>query len=158
MRGALFLVLLLSLAAPAAAQRTPLGIFSEWGAFSEEGRCFAVGKPHRALKPRGWKPYATVSFGGGVRGQVYFRLSREKRPGSAVLLRIDRRTFQLIGGGANAWAPDTAADLSILAAMRQGVAMVVETRSTSGGRVRDHYRLRGAPTAIDAAAIACVQR
>jgi cytochrome c len=86
------------------------------------------------------------------------RLSREKRPGSAVLARIDGRSFQLAGGGRDAWAPDAAADGEIQAAMRTGLDLIVETRSTLGRLVRDHYRLRGAATAIDAAAVACAHR
>ena len=75
-----------------------------------------------------------------------------------MLLRIDGRAFQLIGGGREAWAPDARADAEIQAAMRTGLALVVETRSTQGLIVRDFYRLRGAATAIDAAAIACARR
>ena len=77
--------------------------------------------------------------------------------GPALLLRIDDRTFHLVGGGADAWAPDARADAEIVAAMRSGVQMRVETRSVRGLRVRDHYQLRGAATAIDAAAIACAR-
>jgi hypothetical protein len=75
-----------------------------------------------------------------------------------VLLRIDGRSFQLVGGGRDAWAPDPRADQEIQAALRTGIDMVVETRATDGAAVRDHYRLRGAATAMDAAAIACVPR
>src|SRR5690606_5725615 len=81
--------------------------------------------------------------------------SREKREGSAVLLRIDGRVFQLIGAGRDAWAPDAAADAQIRDAMRTGVDMVVETRTARGALARDLYRLRRAATAMDAAAIAC---
>jgi hypothetical protein len=42
--------------------------------------------------------------------------------------------------------------------MRSGVTMTVETRSERGGIVRDRYALRGAPSAIDAAALACAGR
>jgi hypothetical protein len=42
--------------------------------------------------------------------------------------------------------------------MRTGMEMAVETRSTEGLLVRDHYHLRGAATAMDAAAVACVPR
>jgi hypothetical protein len=160
MRAALFLVVSLCLAAPAAAQRQPLGIFSQWGAFREKERCFAIAEPDRGPKPQGWKPFASIGYwpGRGVNGQLHVRLSRAKRSGSAVLLRIDDRTFQLIGGGANAWAPDRRADAEIIAAMRGGLHMTVETRSGRGALVRDFYRLRGAATAIDAAAIACARR
>jgi hypothetical protein len=95
--------------------------------------------------------------GARVRGQLHVRLSREKRQGSAVLLRIDGRPFQLAGGGINAWAPSPAVDEEIARAMRTGIGMSVETRSVRGALVRDFYLLRGAATAIDAAAIACTQ-
>ena len=75
-----------------------------------------------------------------------------------MLLRIDGRSFQLLGGGRDAWAPDARADAEIQAAMRTGIDLVVETRSADGRLVRDHYRLRGAATAMDAAAIACARR
>lgn len=159
MKAAIFLTLLLGFAAPAQAQRRPIGIFFQWGAFEEPGRCFAIAEPQWSPRPRGWEPFASVGYwpGRGVAGQVHFRLSREKREGSAVLLTIDDRTWQLVGGGNNAWAADARADAEILAAMRTGIDMVVETRSTSGARVRDYYKLRGAATAIDAAAIACAR-
>jgi hypothetical protein len=157
----LLLVLLGSIIpAPAAAQRQALGIFSLWGAFREEGRCFAIAEPHQSPRPEGWRPFASIGFwpATGARGQLHVRLSREKRPGSAVLLRIDGRSFQLVAGARDAWAPDARADAEIMAAMRRGLDMVVETRTARGALVRDHYRLRGAATAMDAAAIACAPR
>ncbi len=134
-----------------------MGIFSLWGAFREQGRCYAIAQPFQSPRPEGWQPYASVAFqpGRGIRGQVHFRLSREKRAESAVLLRIDGRSFQLVARQRDAWAADARSDAEIRAAMRTGIDMVVETRSTRGALVRDHYRLRGAATAIDAAAIAC---
>ncbi len=159
MRGAILFLSFLTLASPVAAQRQPLGIYSLWGAFRDNSpsRCFAVAQPTRGPRAEGWQPFAAVSWwpGRGVRGQLHVRLSRQKRPGSAVLLRIDGRPFQLAGGGVNAWAPNRAADAEILRAMRTGVGMSVETRSTRGTPVRDFYPLRGAATAMDAAAIAC---
>lgn len=159
MRAAIFFLILLGLAGEALAQRQSLGIFQLWGAFREPGRCYAIAEPYRSPRPEAWRPFASVGYwpGRGVRSQVHFRLSREKRPGSAVLLRIDDLTFQLQGGGNNAWAPDRRADADIVAAMRTGLEMAVETRSVSGAFIRDSYRLRGAATAIDAAAIACAR-
>jgi hypothetical protein len=146
-------------AAPAAAQPQALGIFGGWGAFQGGGRCYAIAQPFEAPPAEGWEPFASVGHwparGGG---QLHVRLSRAKRLGSAVLVRIDGRSFQLIGGGREAWAPDPRADQEIQAAMRTGIDMIVETRSSQGLAVRDHYRLRGAATAMDAAAIACARR
>ena len=155
-----FPLLFMALAMPASAQPKSLGIFGTWGAFRGSDRCYAISErlaPARAGEGRGFGSvgYWPARPGGG---QAYFRLSRAKREGSAILLRIDDRTFQLSGGGADAWAADPAADSEIVAAMRTGIEMRVETRSANGALVRDSYRLRGAATAIDAAAIACARR
>ena len=159
-RRSLLLLLSLALAAPAAAQPRPLGIFGSWGAFAADGRCYAITQPFEAPPAQGWQPFAAVGHWPArhAGGQLHVRLSRDKRQGSAVLLRIDGRSFQLLGGGRDAWAADPRADQEIQAAMRTGLDMVVETRSAEGLAVRDHYRLRGAATAMDAAAIACVRR
>lgn len=160
MRPILFLILSLGLAAPAGAQPQSLGAFGQWAAFREGARCYAITQPQQAPPAQGWQPFASVGIwpGRGRGGQLHIRLSRATRGGSAVLLRIDGRLFQLTGGGRDAWAPDGRADAEIQAAMRTGVDLVVETRSTEGLRVRDFYRLRGAATAMDAAAIACAPR
>jgi len=158
--GRPFLLLLLAVGAPATAQqRQPLGVFGTWGAFSGQGRCFAISEPLEAPAQRR-RPFASVAHwpGRAPGAQLHIRLSQEKRQGSAVILRIDGRSFQLMGGGDNAWAPDARADVEIQTAMRTGIDMVVETRSAEGRAVRDRYRLRGAATAMDAAALACAPR
>lgn len=148
------------LATPALGQRQSLGVFGTWGAFRDANRCYAIAAPYQAPEPQGWRPFASIGYwpdrSGG--GQLHVRLSREKRQGSAVLVRIDGRSFQLVGGGRDAWTPDGRADDEIMTAMRTGIEMVVVTRAVGGIVVRDHYRLRGAATAMDAAAIACLQR
>lgn len=153
------ILLLLAGAAPAAAQQS-VGVFGLWGTFRTAERCYAIAEPDQEAKPGDGRAYASVGYWPqrGVRGQAYFRLRQAKRPGSAVLLRIDDRIFQLRGGGVDAWASDPAADSEIVAAMRTGIEMSVETRSARGALLRDVYKLRGAATAIDAAAIACARR
>lgn len=155
------LLLLAALSAtPAAAQPQSLGIFSTWGAFRDGARCYAITQPYEAPAAQRWRPFASIGHwpARGPGGQLHIRLSREKRQGSAVLLRIDGRSHQLVGGGRDAWAPDPRADVEIQAAMRNGIELAVETRSVDGRPVRDLYRLRGAATAMDAAAIACARR
>src|ERR1043165_1050487 len=158
-RAAILLLFGLGGAAPAWGQAQALGIFGSWGAFAGDGRCYAIAQPFEAPAPLGWQPFAAVGHWPArhAGGQLHIRLSREKRAGSAVLLRIDGRNFQLLGGGRDAWAPDPRADQEIQAAMRTGIDMAVEPRSTEGALVRDLYRLRGAATAMDAAAIARVR-
>lgn len=159
MRLLLLPVSIMALAAPAPAQQRPLGVFGLWGSFADPERCFAIAQPVES-SIRGTRPFASVGYWPrrGTRGQVHFRLAAEKRPESAVLLRIDGRGFQLVGRGWDAWAPDARADAELLAAMRTGIAMTVETRSARGRLVRDRYPLRGAASAIDAAALGCARR
>lgn len=161
MRAATAVILFGFLTATAAAQpRQSLGVFGTWGAFRGDGSCYAITQPWRAPDPEGWRPFVSIAHwpGRGIAGQLHVRLSRAKRDGSAVLLRIDGRVFQLAGGGRDAWAPDAAADTEVQDALRTGIDMVVETRSVRGTRIRDQYRLRGAATAMDAAAVACARR
>jgi hypothetical protein len=155
-RASILPLLSLLAAAPAVAEPQALGAFGNWGAFREGGRCYAIAQPAQA--PQGRQAFASVGVWPGRGSQLNIRLSREQREGSAVLLRVDGRTFQLLGGGRDAWAPDPRADGEIQAAMRTGVDMVVETRAAGGLLVRDQYALRGAATAMDAAAIACAPR
>ena len=159
-RRLLILLICLGLAAPALAQRRSLGTWYFWGSFRDNERCFAISEPHQASADPGGRAFASVGWWPGRRlaGQVHIRLGREKRQGSAVLLRIDGRTFQLVSGPRDAWAPDARADAEIVAAMRTGIDMAVETRSSRGQLMRDLYRLRGAATAIGAAAISCRRR
>ena len=158
-KAAILIVLGLCAAAPALAQPQSLGVFGSWGAFAGDGRCYAIAEPVETAAGGG-QPFASVGHWPArhAGGQLHVRLSREKRQGSAVLLRIDGRSFQLLGGGRDAWTADARADQEIQAAMRTGIDMVVETHSAEGLLVRDQYRLRGAATAMDAAAIACVRR
>ena len=154
----LVLLLCAFAACPAAAQPARLGVYGVWGAFSDGGRCWAIARPGAAGSPGG-RAFASVGYWrSGPRGQFHARLSGDKRAESAVLARIDGRTFSLIGSGADAWAPDPTADAALLTAMRTGVTLVVETRSVSGGLIADQYRLQGAPSAIDAAALGCLAR
>jgi hypothetical protein len=145
-------------AAPLAvyAQPRSVGVYGLWGAFRDAARCYAIARPSASSSGR-TNAFASVAYWPRqrARGQLHFRLSGEKRAESAILLRIEERTFQLIGRGADAWAPDARADAELVGAMRSGLTMTLETRSVRGGILRDVYQLRGAPSAIDAAALAC---
>ena len=158
MKGVVLLTLLLC-AAPASA-RTVLGSFDNWSAFRDEKpvRCFAIAEPVRGGGK--WRPFATVSTWpqARVRGQFYLRLSRASRAGAAVTLSIDGRRFGLIAGGADAWAADPRADAAIVAAMRSARAMSVAGVAETGGGFAETYLLKGAATAIDAAALGCGRR
>lgn len=151
----------LFLATPALA-RESLGVFDSWGAFVDAvpPRCFAIAQPVRAGGAARWRPFASVaSFPArGARNQLHIRLSRERDPRAQVTLSIGERRFALIAGNADAWAPDARTDAAIVTAIRSGRSMSVETLSKQGQPFADVYALRGAATAIDAAALGCVGR
>jgi len=154
---------LLLLALPAGGwSRDVLGVFQRWGAFrdAQAGRCYAIAQPVAGgWKDSPWRPFAAVGYWPrqGVRGQVSLRLSHPLREGADAVLTIGQRRFTLHGGGADVWAADRQADAAILAAMRSGGQMRVSGTSRAGGGFTDRYNLRGAATAIDAAALGCAR-
>ncbi|HEX7873117.1 MAG TPA: hypothetical protein VF475_09410 [Sphingobium sp.] len=142
-----------------ASARDSLGAFESWGAFRdpEVPRCYAIAQPARPGTEGRWRPFASVAYWprANVRGQVHIRLSRQIATGSRLTLSIGERQFPLVGGGADAWAPNRQGDAAIVAAMRSATSMSVSARAGTGAGFADTYRLRGAATAIDAAALGC---
>lgn len=148
-------------AAPAWGRET-IGVFESWGAFTDPAplHCYAIAQPVQSGGSSRWRPFASVADwpGQGARNQLHLRLSRARDPRARVTLSVGERRFELVAGEADAWAPDARADAAIVAAIRSGRSMSVETLAKSGGPFADVYALGGAATAIDAAALACVRR
>ena len=149
------------IAAPALA-RDPLGTFGRWAAFRDTGplHCFAIAQPVETVRNPLNRAFASIANwpGTGARGQLHIRLSRPRDRRAAVTLSIGDRRFALKAGDADAWAPDTATDRAIVAAIRSGRSLSVESVAAGKGPFVDVYSLAGAPTAIDAAAVACAGR
>jgi hypothetical protein len=143
----------------ATAPRTALGIFEGWGAFRDArtARCYAISTPDAAVGRASVRGYASVGFWpkARVRQQVYIRLTRPRTAGAELRLMLGSRRFILTGNGVHGWASDGRMDAAIVAAMRANSSMVVESVGTDGRRIADRYALRGAATAIDAAALGC---
>ncbi|WIW87764.1 invasion associated locus B family protein [Sphingobium sp. V4] len=164
MRRALFLSTLLLLCAAPAMARDSLGIFEGWGAFRDPGagrngpRCYAIAEP---VVRRGQARRGFASVGNWprqrVRGQVHIRLSRARAAQAAVTLSVGERRFTLVAGQVDAWAPDARTDAQIIAAMRSASSMSVQTVGADGRAFADSYALRGAATAVDAAALGCAK-
>ena len=155
-------VLTLLVAATPLAAKDSLGIFSGWGAFRDASvpRCYAIAEPEPGAASRSFEPYATVATWPArrIRAQVHFRLSRERRDATSVVLRIGQRNYPMTGGKADAWARDAATDAAIVAAMRSAETMRVFATDARGRRFSDTYALAGAATAMDAATLACSSR
>lgn len=150
--------LLLLLVAVQGQGRESLGIFDSWGAFRDAApaRCYAIAQPVQARRGA----FASVADWprSGGRNQLHIRLSRARDPRAKVTLSVGERRFELLAGASDAWAPDARTDLAIVTAMRSSRSMSVETLARGGGAFADVYALKGAATAIDAAAIGCARR
>lgn len=161
MRHPLFFLTILALipSMASAASRDALGVFDGWGAFRDPAtpRCYAIARPDATIGTPQVKGFATVGYWpkSRLRGQFYVRLTKPRRAQSDLRLTIGSRRFILTGNGVHGWASDQRMDAAIVAAMRSSPSMSIESTSTSGGAIADTYKLRGAATAIDAAALGC---
>lgn len=156
------ILILLGAAAPVAAfaaQPTALGVFDGWGAFRDPAtpRCYAIAAPAATIGTPQSSPYVSIGYWpkSRIRGQFYVHLSKDRGAGRDLRLTIGSRRFVLTGNGAHGWASDARMDAAIIAAMRSAPSMSIESATSGGGAIADTYRLRGAATAIDAAALGC---
>lgn len=140
--------------------RDSLGIFEHWGAFRDAAtpRCYAIAQP---VVPPGTARRGFAAIGtwprAGVRGQFHVRLSRSRGGRAPVLLTVGDRRFTLVAGQVDAWAADPAMDAQVIAAIRSSGSMAVASVDAGGRAFADSYALRGAATAIDAAALGCAR-
>lgn len=141
--------------------RDGLGVFGSWAAFRDAGvpRCYAIAAAEPSNERHDTQGYATVGIWPqrGVRGQVYFRLSRALAPHSPAHLAVSGTHFDLVAGQGGAWAADKSMDAAIVAAMRSSGGMVVTARAVDGRLFHDRYVLDGAASAFDAAALGCAR-
>ncbi len=146
------------LAAPLLAKER-LGAYQSWAAFKdpETPRCYAIGSPDQSSGEGG---YVSISFlpGRGITHQVYVRMSRSRGSDAGITLTAGGRRFRLTADGNGGWAKDRAMDLAIIAAMRSSQSLSVQSTGVNGGNIIDAYALRGAASAIDAAALGCAAR
>lgn len=128
-----------------------------WAAIDKGATCEALSRSLRIAAPGKVQALAGFTFSADRRqwGEFHARLRRLPRPGAAVMLRIDNRPFLLVSRGNWAWSDGPLEEQAIIAALRAGSGMSVESRDTAGQRFIDVYALDGAATAIDAAAAAC---
>ena len=148
---------LMLLVALQAEGRESLGVFGSWGAFRDAAprRCYAISQPPQSTQGA----FASVANWprNGARNQLHIRLSRTRDPRAKVTLSVGERRFELMAGPDDAWAPDPRTDAAIVAAMRSSRSMSVESLARGGGAFADTYVLKGAATAIDAAAMGCAR-
>ena len=155
------LAVLLVLAAAPVAARDPIGTFGRWGAFRDPSprHCFAISEPVQTVRGGAQRGFVSIARwpSAGMKTQLHVRLTRPRHPRAAVVLSVGERRFTLTAGPSDAWAPDDATDRAIVAAMRSGRSLSVETLNARGRPFVDAYALHGAATAIDAATLACAR-
>lgn len=159
MKRIALLLAALSIAVPAIA-KDRLGVFQSWAAFRDPAtpRCYAIAAPEKIVGVSTHRAYLSVGYWPkrGVSGQLYVSLSRERSSNSSVTLSAGGRRFRLSGAPMGGWAVDRRMDQAIIAAMRSANALSIESIGRDGRPIVDAYSLRGAPSAVDAAALGCV--
>ena len=158
------LLLPLVLCASPALARDSLGLFGQWGAFSDAQapggpRCYAIAMAAPSALKRDYQPYAAIGTWPRqqIRGQVHFRVSRKLLPGGPITLFLGGQRYRLVGGGGDAWAADKRMDAAIVAAMRSAGEMIVNARAADGRGFSNTWSLDGAATAMDATAVGCAR-
>ena len=128
-----------------------------WAAIDRGQSCEALSRSLRVAAKGKVQAIAGFTFSADRRrwGEFHARLRRMPRAGAAVMLRIDDQPFLLVSRGNEAWSDGPRQEQAIIAALRSGSGMSVESRDGGGRRFVDPYSLDGAATAIDAAAAAC---
>ena len=148
------------LAAPLAA-KDRLGVYQGWAAFRdpETPRCYAIAAPEETVGTPTRNAFLSIGFWPkrSVTHQIYVRLSRDRSANSGITLSAGGRRFRLTPSGNSGWATDRRMDLAIVAAMRSATSLSVESVGRNGRSIVDAYTLRGAPSAIDAAALGCIK-
>lgn len=148
---------LLALASSATAAPVILFAGGGWAAIDRGSSCEALARSV-LIAPKG-KTQATAGFAFTPDhkrwGEFHAHLSRVPRSGSSVMLDIAGQPFLLVTRGDWAWSRGPRQEQAIIAAARNASAMRIDARDGAGRRFVDTYALRGAPTAIDAAAAAC---
>lgn len=146
-----------------AADPEAIGTFSDWQAvtFDEGGKkgCYITSKPTKEqgdYTQRG-RTYVLVTHRpkDGSFDVVSVVAGYTYKEGSEVALAVDQTEFGLFTHQDSAWAPDTATDKELVAAMKSGNRMVVRGVSTRGTKTTDTYSLSGFTRAYQAIAEAC---
>ena len=142
-----------------ASAKDRLGIYNGWAAFkdAEVPRCYAIASPEQRVAGSVRPGYLSVGFWpkNGLTHQIYISLSRNRSANSAVTITAGGRRFRLKGNETSGWAANRRSDLAIIAAIRSAASLSVESIGRDGRAIVDAYALRGAPSAIDAAALGC---
>jgi hypothetical protein len=150
-------LLLIGAAAAAAAKGAIVYAGGAWAAIDRGPVCEALSRSVRLAAKDKVQAVAGFTFSADRKrwGEFHAHLSRIPRANASVMLKVGDQPFLLVGRGDWAWSSGPLQDQAIIAAMREGRWITVESRDGAGRRFTDPYSPDGAATAIDAAAARC---
>jgi hypothetical protein len=156
----LLLIVAVAAATSADARGNVLFAGGAWAAIDRGAACEALTRSQKIAPKDKVQAVAGFSFTADGRrpGEFHVRLSRMPRGDASVMLQIGAQPFLLVTRGGWAWSRGPLQAQAIIAAVRAGTTMSVQSRDGAGVRFTDPYLLDGAPTAIDAAAARCALR
>ena len=159
MRVAALVLAAAAFAASPVDARDRLGIYQSWAAFkdAETPRCYAIAAPESRISGSVRPGYFSIGFWPrkAVKHQIYVSLSRDRSSNSGITISVGGRRFRLKAAQTGGWAADQRMDVALVAAIRSSASLSVESIGRDGLAIVDAYSLRGAPSAIDAAALGC---
>jgi hypothetical protein len=155
-----WLALLVPLLTTAASRGAVVYAGGSWAAIDRGSQCEALSRSVKIAADGKVQPIAGFTFTADRRhwGEFHARLSRMPRANASVMLKVGDQPFLLVARGNDAWSSGPLQDQAIIAAMREGGWITVESRDAAGGRFADPYSSDGAATAIDAAAARCADK
>ena len=135
MKSAL-IVLLATVATPAAARGTVVYADGAWAAIDRGAVCEALTRSQKIAPKDKVQATAGITFSRDHRhwGEFHVRLSRMPRGDASVMLHIGDQPFLLLTRGGWAWSRGPVQSQGIIAAMRDAAAMRVESRDMAGVR------------------------
>ena len=146
-------------------QAVLLGQFGDWGAYkatpSGKEVCFALSKPTKAVTdPPGRTrdpSYAFVSTRPAekVKNEVSIIVGYPQKSGVEATVTIGSARFVMYTQDDGAWVKNAAEEPQMVAAMRKGSDMVVQSISSHGTKTTDTYSLKGISDALDKVASSC---
>ena len=145
------------LMATAAARGAIVYAGGSWAAIDRGSQCEALSRSVKIAAKGKVQAIAGFTFTADRShwGEFHARLSRMPRANASVMLKVGDQPFLLVARGNDAWSSGPLQDQAIIAAMRNGGWVTVESRDGAGSRFADPYSSDGAATAIDAAAARC---
>jgi hypothetical protein len=131
-----------------------------WAAIDRGDSCEALSRSQKIAPKDKVQAVAGFTFTPDHKrwGEFHVRLSRMPRGDASVMLQVSGQPYLLATRGGWAWSRGPLQAQAIIAALRDGSSMSVQSRDSAGVRFSDPYLLDGAPTAIDSAAARCALR